>query len=122
MEQVCTNSMITELYGFEIIKDYDIIDHLDPASPVNGVNWYWHQNWADRDYDEKSIMHYDSHLAKWQHDEIMSGWLVLWKYRGPDYVPPKTFNKDDLEIYYVNYDPTADDIDGLKKLYAWSKP
>jgi hypothetical protein len=107
------------------LRDYQalrIVDHLDPASPVDSVNWYWHQNWADRDYDENSITHYDSHLAKWQHDEIMSGWLALWKYRGPDYVPMKTFNKDDLEICYAKYDPTADDFGGLKKLYAWSKP
>jgi hypothetical protein len=122
MEEVCASSIIAALYGFEMIKDYDTIDHLDPASPVNGQNWYWLQSWADRDYDENSIMRYDSHLAKWDHDEIMSGRLALWKYRGPDYMPPNTFTKDDLEICYVNYDPTASDIEGIKKIYAWSKP
>lgn len=87
-----------------------------------GKNWYWCQNYADREYDEDSIMHYDSLVDKWQHDEVMYTRLALCHLRGPDFVPPKQFTKNDLELCYSNFNPSGEDIEGLKKLYAWSNP
>jgi hypothetical protein len=123
MEEVCANSMIAALYGFDAIKDFDTLDHLDPASDIVGSPWYWRQNFPDRDYDETSIMQYDSLAVHWNRDEEkMLVRLALWYYRGPDYNPPKQFTKDDLEFAYTNFQPSEDDISGIKKLYDWKKP
>jgi hypothetical protein len=120
MAEVCADSGIAALYIFDDIKDYDTIDHLDPGSDIVGFPWYWRQNFPDRDYDEDSIMHYDSHVAHWNRpEEKLYARLALWYHRGPDYVGPKYPTKEDLEFIYTNFVPTDDDIKGLKKLYPW---
>lgn len=123
MDQVCADSGIAALYDFNEIKDYDTIDHLDPGSSVIGSPWYWRQNFPDRDYDEASIMHYDSHAAHWNRpEEKLYVRLAFWYHRGPDFDPPKYPNKKDLEYVYTNFVPSEDDIEGLKKLYPWTGP
>jgi hypothetical protein len=123
MEQVCANGAIAALYGWNDINDFDTMNHIDPASNLVGQNWYWLQNFPDRDYDEASIMHYDSHAAHWNHDEEkMYVRLALWYNRDPDFMPPTQFTKDDLEFVYTNFEPSPEDVKGIKKLYAWSNP
>jgi hypothetical protein len=121
MDQVCVDSGIAALYDFNEIMDYNTVDQLDPGSAIVGSPWYWRQNYPDRDYDELSIMHYDSHVAHWNRpEEKLYARLVLWYFRGPDYDPPKYPTKDNLEFSYTNFAPSEDDIKGVKKLYPWT--
>jgi hypothetical protein len=123
MERVCASGALAATYSFSAVNDFDKIDHLDPASENVGTEWYWRQNFPDRDYDEQSIMHYDSGAHYWRDDdEKLRVRLAFWYHRGPDSTPPSQFTKDDLEYVYTNLKPSEKDVEGIKKLYAWSNP
>ncbi|KAH4981134.1 hypothetical protein HBI76_173810 [Parastagonospora nodorum] len=122
MEQVCNDASIAAYYGFYAINDHDTSDHIDPGSVNVGSPWYWRQNYPDRDYDEDSIMHLDSHVVRWEHDEVMFSRLAAWVNRGPDFVPPNPYTDVDLDLQYTNFAPSEKDIEGVKKLYDWSHP
>lgn len=60
INEVCANGALTAIYSFSSVNQFDTIDHLDPASEEVNENWWWKQNYAERDYGHESIMHYDS--------------------------------------------------------------
>ncbi|KAH7076235.1 hypothetical protein FB567DRAFT_596850 [Paraphoma chrysanthemicola] len=121
MKEVCSNGALAATYSFGAVKSFDTIPHLDPGSEHVGKDWWWFQHYADRDYDDQSIMHYDSDADYWRNDdELLRVRLAKWHKRGADFNPPTKFSKDDLEYCYVNFQPSQKDVDGIKKLYPWS--
>jgi hypothetical protein len=109
---------ITYLTG--IIDQYDKIDHLDRAGPVDGQWWYLVQSYKDREYDAHSLMHWGSDAHYWRDDdEKLRVQLAVWKNGGPDYTPPGNPTKDDLKYSKWAVAPTRKDAEGIRKIYPW---
>jgi hypothetical protein len=83
VEETCANSMIAALYEFVATRDFDTINHLDPASDIVGQQWQWRQNFSNHDNHETSIMRYDFLVAHWgRYGEKVYARLALWYYHG----------------------------------------
>ncbi|KAF2825155.1 hypothetical protein CC86DRAFT_39547 [Ophiobolus disseminans] len=120
MDEICASGALAATYGFDMVAQYDTIEHIDPASDVQGQIWYWKQNYPYHDYDDNSIMCYSSNAHYWRkNDELLRVSLALWRDRLPDFVPPKEFTKDDLDNVYRVDKPSPKGVEGIKKLYPW---
>jgi hypothetical protein len=104
------------------VGQYDTINHIDDAGFVDGQFWWLEQNYQDRVYDDRSIMHWGSSAKDFgSDDELLLVQLAMWKKRGLDFQPPGWYTKNDLEYSKWAMQPTRKDVDGLKKVYPSKK-
>lgn len=66
-------------------------------------------------------MHYASRTPDFNNEDLLLQTdLVFWKNRGPNFVPPATVTKDDLECISPRHTPSDQDIVGVKRIYPWA--
>jgi hypothetical protein len=120
MDEVCADGVIAASYGFYEVASYSKHDVLDPSAAKIGLNYPWYQNFPENDYDHFSLMHYDSNPKDGYDDnEKLRSALTFWKRGGPNFVPPTTVTKDDLDFSYRRWGPSNKDIEAIRMLYPY---
>jgi hypothetical protein len=120
MDEVCTHGVIAASYGFYAVESYTKHDTLDPGATKIGLNYPRYQNYPENDYDYMSIMQYSSNPKNWFDDnKKLQSSLAFWKHGGPNFVPPTTVTKDDLDFIYDKSRPSDKDVKAIQMLYPY---
>jgi hypothetical protein len=121
MEDVCKSNLLGHYYKFAATE----FSTDEKTGTYSGPPAEFGQQWTQgitmsKDYDAKSIMHYNSYtgirIPDKQTLEFSS--LVKWKtpYEQEEDVP-KTATSENAEIMYINFVPSPLDIQALVELY-----